>query len=113
MQRFKAIMVMTGLFFSVSLLHSQSFFVGFQPRQLKFAEPSPVFYISSQYGKKPGLAYMPSYTVSTEPLVLKSPVHYTAFFCKMEVKTANALGIMIKVHAGDYDVYTGGNNAPR
>ena len=47
-------------------------------------------------------------TEITYPLVFKSPVHYTAFFCKMEVKTANTLGIMIKLHAGDYDGYIGG-----
>jgi hypothetical protein len=32
--------------------------------------------------------------------------HYTAFFCKMELKTIDYFGIYIKVHAGDYDAYT-------
>lgn len=46
----------------------------------------------------------------SQSIVFKSPVHYEAFFCKMEVKSANKLGIMIKVHAGDYDNYTSGCN---
>lgn len=49
----------------------------------------------------------------SQSFVFKSPIHYTAFFCKMEVKTSNALGIMIKVHAGDYDGYTGRYNCIR
>ncbi len=34
------------------------------------------------------------------------PVHYKAFFCNFEQQTQKKLGIMIKVHAGDYDNYT-------
>ena len=40
--------------------------------------------------------------------VISSPIHYTSLFCKMEVENANVLGIMIKVHAGDYDKYMSG-----
>lgn len=32
--------------------------------------------------------------------------HYTAFFCKMELKAMNHFGIWIKVHVGDYDNYS-------
>jgi hypothetical protein len=32
-------------------------------------------------------------------------VHYPAFFCQMELKSANRLGVMVKIHAGNYDSY--------
>jgi|GEM_PF-2989886 len=32
-------------------------------------------------------------------------VHYPAFFCQMELKSAMRLGVMVKIHAGDYDAY--------
>jgi hypothetical protein len=31
---------------------------------------------------------------------------YTAFFCKMELKSVDYFGIWIKVHAGNYEEYT-------
>jgi hypothetical protein len=33
-------------------------------------------------------------------------VHYTTFFCKMELTMYEHCNMWIKVHAGDYDVYT-------
>ncbi len=44
-----------------------------------------------------------------EPPSLKPYVNqfrYTAFFCKMELKTVDYFGIWIKVHAGNYEEYT-------
>jgi hypothetical protein len=34
-----------------------------------------------------------------------SSVHYTAFFCKMEVRNLERYHVWIKFHAGDYDRY--------
>ncbi len=42
-----------------------------------------------------------------KPLPVLANFHYTAFFCKMELKALNHLGIWVKVHAGDYDIYSG------
>lgn len=35
-----------------------------------------------------------------------SYVHYPAIFCQMEQKSVNRLGVMIQVHAGDYNSYS-------
>jgi hypothetical protein len=39
-------------------------------------------------------------------------VHYSAFFCKMELKAVDHCNVWIKLHAGDYDAYTK-NNLPQ
>lgn len=33
-------------------------------------------------------------------------VHYTAFFCKMEINFFEKTNVWLKFHAGDYDAYT-------
>ncbi|MES2629582.1 MAG: hypothetical protein V4616_11490 [Bacteroidota bacterium] len=33
------------------------------------------------------------------------PVKYSAFFCNLELKSLKSLGIMVKIHAGEYDRY--------
>lgn len=33
-------------------------------------------------------------------------VKYDAFFCNLELKSFKKLGVMVKIHAGDYDKYT-------
>jgi hypothetical protein len=86
--------------------------ITYTPRKLHLEAPKQVFLPS---------VTSPSYVFvlgagNTQPpstCVLKSPVHYTAFFCKMEVKTQQTLGIMVKVHAGDYDTYTTGTDQPQ
>lgn len=45
---------------------------------------------------------------NTNPLAKLTNFHYTAFFCKMELKALDRFGIWVKVHAGDYDGYTNG-----
>jgi hypothetical protein len=40
------------------------------------------------------------------PKRFDNEVHYTAFFCKMELNMHERCNIWIKVHAGDYDVYS-------
>lgn len=51
----------------------------------------------------------PAFGTPTLPMVESTyfggPVFYDAFFCRMEVKTAKSLGIMLKIHAGEYDSY--------
>jgi hypothetical protein len=49
---------------------------------------------------------------SSKALTLKQPVlkpfegiHYTAFFCRMELKAVKSCNVWLKVHAGDYDNY--------
>ena len=42
--------------------------------------------------------------------VFDNQVHYTAFFCKMEVKNRERYNIWLKLHAGDYDNYSKGND---
>src|SRR5437016_4192209 len=37
---------------------------------------------------------------------LDNSVHYTAFFCNMEVKTFERCNVWVKFHAGDYDTYS-------
>lgn len=74
--------------------------------QLKRTESS--FFIPTSNIHSTSFKFTTPLQQENRPLVFKSPTHYTAFFCKMELKTLNALGIMIKVHAGDYDGYIGG-----
>ena len=38
--------------------------------------------------------------------VIDKQVHYTAFFCKLEVKNLERYNIWLKLHAGDYDNYS-------
>ncbi|MGZ4035430.1 MAG: hypothetical protein ACXVPU_07690 [Bacteroidia bacterium] len=38
-----------------------------------------------------------------------SAVHYSAFFCKMELTIFEKSNVWLKFHAGDYDRYTKGN----
>ncbi len=40
------------------------------------------------------------------PAMVDPVVHYPAFFCRMELKSVDQLGIWIKIHAGDYDTYS-------
>jgi hypothetical protein len=86
--------------------------ISYTPRKLHLAAPQPVFLPSVT---SPSYVFVLGNNETPPPAtcVLKSPVHYTAFFCKMEVKTQQTLGIMIKVHAGDYDRYTTGTEQPQ
>ncbi len=43
---------------------------------------------------------------NSNPLPKLTNFHYSAFFCKMELKALDHLGIWVKLHAGDYDNYT-------
>jgi len=52
---------------------------------------------------KPSLAT--AFPVRQNHASFGSFVHYPAFFCQMELKSANRLGVMVKIHAGDYDAY--------
>lgn len=79
----------------------------FQSASLKLNIEEPQFFVPS-LGSSPVVfksfsQYSPTFTLS----IFKSPVHHTAFFCKMEMKAVNRLGIWVKIHAGDYDTYTG------
>ncbi len=112
MKGFKSIFIVSITLIWAAFASAQTNLLDFQPKQLKFPERSYGFVISSTTPSLMGVSCKsPKETQSIS--VLKSPVCYTAFFCKMEVKTAKAFGIMIKVHAGDYDAYTGGYRNPR
>jgi hypothetical protein len=59
-----------------------------------------LYSISSGTTVLPPPVYIPK-----QPLVFKSPVHYDAFFCRMEQHSADRLKVWVKIHAGDYDRY--------
>jgi len=90
----------------MSSLQAQTVQINFEPRVIDFPQPVNVVY---------SLKKTPPYQIfdifyaqvgeTDVPIVLRTPVCYTAFFCKMEVTTQKAFGIMLKVHAGDYDSY--------
>ncbi len=91
---------------SMASINAQTVLISYKPRQIHFEQLSTpkLWHEQGNYslmGASEGLGTQPF------SVIYKSPVHYTAFFCKMEVKTMNSLGIMIKVHAGDYDNYSG------
>lgn len=73
-----------------------------QPRALQFpSTPYP------NHFNTPSINTFSLITSGTHSLAPIDPaVHYPAFFCRMELKTMNHLGIWIKVHAGDYDTYS-------
>ncbi len=100
------------LLFSASL-YAQNDLLGYKPRQIKFKQPFQPLLVPSLSSPSYAFVLGEDRSISPQTCVYKSPVHHTAFFCKMEVKTQNTLGIMIKVHAGDYDKYTTGTEQPQ
>ena len=95
-----------GIMFSMASINAQTMLISYKPRQIHFEQLST----SKLWHEQGNVSLMAtSNGLSAQPfsVIYKSPVHYTAFFCKMEVKSMNSLGIMIKVHAGDYDNYSG------
>ncbi len=52
------------------------------------------------------LANPASSTYNLPLTIIDKQVHYTAFFCKLEVKNLERYNIWLKLHAGDYDNYS-------
>ncbi len=52
--------------------------------------------------------FYPTLVGNYNPRPILTNFHYSAFFCKMELKALDRFGIWVKVHAGDYDGYTNG-----
>lgn len=96
-----------------SYSYTQTDLLGYKPRQIQFQKPFQPLLIPSVSSPSYAFVLGEDRSFTTQTCVYKSPVHHTAFFCKMEVKTQNAFGIMIKVHAGDYDKYTTGTDQPQ
>ena len=88
------------------MLSAQTVHISYESRKVDF--PDPVNVVFKPYKNPPYEIFDIFYNIGAEvqqPMVLRTPVCYTAFFCKMEVTTQRAFGIMLKVHAGDYDSY--------
>lgn len=93
------------LFSTIGVLGAQNVRINYESRKIDFPEPGKTLCFS--HGSSSGyfLDNLPNSFGGIAPLVMHIPVCYTAFFCKMEVVTQKSLGIIIKVHAGDYDSY--------
>lgn len=94
-----------GLLLGSIVVHAQTVQIRYEPRKVDFPEPSYSVFVPGNYQSTPGFRIISNYAEDNKSVVFKTPVCYTAFFCKMEVTTQKAMGIMIKVHAGDYDSY--------
>lgn len=105
--------IMIAFMFDFSNAFSQSDALNFELSPFQFNQVQTNFFPASFNFKQTKASFHPSTLGTSRSIVFKSPVHYEAFFCKMEVKSANKLGIMIKVHAGDYDSYTSGTDQLR
>jgi hypothetical protein len=87
-------------------LSAQTVQINYEPRKIDF--PDPVNVVFNSFRHCPSDIFdIYNFPCGTKErsMVFKTPVCYTAFFCKMEVTTQKAFGIMLKVHAGDYDSY--------
>jgi hypothetical protein len=99
------IILLFGCLF-IPALSAQTLQIKYEPRKIDFPDPANVVF--KPY-KNITTGIFNIYTFpcgrGESPSVFKTPVCYSAFFCKMEVETQKAFGIMLKVHAGDYDSY--------
>lgn len=95
-----------SIMFSMASINAQTILISYKPRQIHFDRLSTPKLWHEQ-GNFSLMATSEGLGAQPFSVIYKSPVHYTAFFCKMEVNSMNSLGIMIKLHAGDYDNYSG------
>ena len=96
----KYILICLAMFFMS--LHSMAQISRSQLPNSAFSQ-KPVNRILSFSPQKTSL--IKAFSASPSHTSFGSFVHYPAFFCQMELKSANRLGVMVKIHAGDYDAY--------
>ncbi len=105
MKRGKSILLFSVALISCSILFSQQNFIpsslSYKNKALPLSFSNPPFTLSNN-----SPSVIPSISRPFE-----KGIHYSAFFCKMEVRNCERYNIGIKFHAGEYDKYTRENEA--